>query len=218
MCGRFVSVNKKKIIEKSFNISTTKNFLEKSYNVAPGQKINLILNNNRELILDSLIWGYSFYSKNYNKYQTIINSRIETINSKFLFKDSFLKRKCIILANGYYEWQKTKNKKIPYFINIPELESIFFAGIWRIEKRNNINTPVCCIITKEANKKIAFIHHRMPIIFSFSEALIYLNDTSNEFSKNIKNSEIEDELDFYEISTIVNNPLNNYKKCIEPMN
>ena len=218
MCGRFVSVNKKKIIEKSFNISTTKNFLEKSYNVAPGQKINAILNNNKELILDSLNWGYSFYSKKNNKDQTIINSRIETINSKFLFKDSFLKRKCIILANGYYEWQKTKNKKIPYFINIPELESIFFAGIWRIENRNNIKTPVCCIITKEANKKITFIHHRMPIIFSFNEALLYLNDTSNEFSKNIKNSEIEDELDFYEVSTIVNNPLNNYKKCIEPMN
>ena len=218
MCGRFVSVNEKKIIEKSFNISTTKNFLEKSYNVAPGQKINAILNNNRELILDSLSWGYSFYSKNYNRDQTIINSRIETINSKFLFKDSFLKRKCIILANGYYEWQKTKNKKIPYFINIPELESIFFAGIWRIEKRNNIETPVCCIITKEANKNITFIHQRMPIIFSFNEALLYLNDTSNEFSKNIKNTEIEDELDFYEVSTIVNNPLNNYKKCIEPMN
>ena len=218
MCGRFVSVNEKQIIEKSFNISTTNNFLENSYNVAPGQKINIIFNNNKELILDSINWGYSFFNKNNNKDQTVINSRIETINSKFLFKDSFLKRKCIILANGYYEWQKTKNQKIPYFINIPELEPIFFAGIWRIEDRNNIKTPVCCIITKEANKKIAFIHHRMPIIFSFNESLNYLNDTSNEFSKNIKNTEIEDELDFYEVSTIVNNPLNNYKKCIEPMN
>ena len=218
MCGRFVSLNNKKIIEKSFNISKTKNFLEKSYNVAPTQKINVILNNNEDLILDSLNWGYSFYNKNYNKDQTIINSRIETINTKFLFKYSFLKRKCIILANGYYEWQKTQNKKIPYFINIPEHESIYFAGIWRIENRNNIKTPVCCIITKEANKKITFIHHRMPIILSFNESLLYLNDTSNEFSKNIKNAEIEDELDFYEVSTFVNNPLNNNKRCIEPMN
>ena len=88
MCGRFVSVNKKKIIEKSFNIFLTKNFLEQSYNVAPGQKINVILNNNNDLILDSINWGYSFFSKNNNKYQTVINSRIETINSKFLFKDS----------------------------------------------------------------------------------------------------------------------------------
>ena len=99
MCGRFVSLNKKKIIEKSFNIFLTKNFLEQSYNVAPGQKINVILNNNKELILDSINWGYSFFDKNNNKDQTVINSRIETINSKFLFKDSFLKRKCIILAN-----------------------------------------------------------------------------------------------------------------------
>ena len=218
MCGRFVSLNKKKIIEKSFNISKSKNFLDKSYNVSPGQKINVILNNNKELILDSLNWGYSFYNKNNNKDQTVINSRIETINSKFLFKDSFLKRKCIILANGYYEWQKSNNKKIPYFINIPELENIFLAGIWRIEDRNEIKTPVCCIITKEANNKITFIHNRMPIIFSLNEALIYLNDTSNEFSKNIKSTEIEDELDFYKVSTIVNNPLNNYKRCIDPIN
>ena len=178
----------------------------------------MILNNNKELILDSINWGYSFFDKNNNKDQTVINSRIETINSKFLFKDSFLKRKCIILANGYYEWQKTKNQKKPYFINIPELEPIFFAGIWRIEDRNNIKIPVCCIITKEANKKITFIHNRMPIIFSFNESLNYLNDTSNEFSKNITSTEIEDELDFYEVSTIVNNPLNNYKRCVDPIN
>ena len=85
-------------------------------------------------------------------------------------------------------------------------------------RKDNIKTPVCCIITKEANKKITFIHHRMPIILSFNESLLYLNDTSNEFSKNIKNAEIEDELDFYEVSTFVNNPLNNNKRCIEPMN
>jgi len=209
---------KKKIIEKSFKISQTKNFYENSYNVAPAQKINVILNNKEELILDSLNWGYSFFNKNNNKNQKVINCRIETVNSKFLFKDSFLKRKCIILANGYYEWKKINNKKIPYFINIPVLEPIYFAGIWRIEDHNNIKTPVCSIITKEANNKITFIHHRMPIIFSFNEALIYLNDTSNNFSKKIKNTEIEDELDFYEVSTIVNNPTNNFKSCIEPMN
>ena len=58
----------------------------------------------------------------------------------------------------------------------------------------------------------------MPIIFSFNESLNYLNDTSNEFSKNITSTEIEDELDFYEVSTIVNNPLNNYKRCVDPIN
>ena len=218
MCGRFINITEEKKIKKIFNISKIKKFSEKSYNISPQQNINVLFLDEGDVKLDSIKWGYSFYNEYTNKNQLIINSRLETINSKLLFKESFLKRKCIILANGYYEWRKTKNKKIPYFINIPELESIFFAGIWRIEKRNNIKTPVCCIITKEANKKITFIHHRMPIILSFNEALFYLNDTSNEFSKNIKNTEIEDELDFYEVSTIVNNPLNNYKKCIEPMN
>ena len=60
-----------------------------------------------------------------NKNQLIINSRLETINSKLLFKESFLKRKCIVLANGYFEWKSLNNEKLPYFINLPEKELFF---------------------------------------------------------------------------------------------
>ena len=217
MCGRFVSVNKKKIIEKSFNISTTKNFLEKSYNVAPGQKINAILNNKKELILDSLNWGYSFYNKNNNKDQTIINSRIETINSKFLFKDSFLKRKCIILANGYYEWSIKNNIKFPYFINIPDKEMIYFAGIWKYLNFKKSSMKVFSIITKPANKLLKEIHDRMPGTLSTEESKDYLDHNNSNYLINNVQLILEEYFEFFKISKFVNNPINNSSECIKPI-
>ena len=137
MCGRFVSIAKKNKIKKIFNVKKENNFSEESYNISPSKKINVLYYKDGELILDSLKWGYSFFSKFNEKNQLVINSRLETINSKLIFKDSYLKRKCIIIANGYFEWKRVNEKKQPYFINIPEQELFYFAGIWRSEDFND---------------------------------------------------------------------------------
>ena len=218
MCGRFINISEKNKIKKIFNVDNVKSYSSKSYNISPQQNINVLLFDKGVLTLDSIKWGYNFYNKLTNKNQIVINSRIETINSKILFKESFLKRKCIVLANGYFEWKKINNLKFPYFINLPEAETIYFAAIWRLEKINNLNVSVCCIITKEANKRIKDIHSRMPLIFSSNEAIKYLHDNDNQFCKNLNESEIENDLDFYEISKEVNNPINNYKKNLNPIN
>ena len=218
MCGRFINISEKRKIEKIFNVNKIKNISNQSYNINPNENINVLYFENEDLILSSKKWGYNFFDKKNNKTQTVFNSRIETIKHKFLFRESFLKRKCIVIANGYYEWQSINNEKIPYLINIPNLETIYFAGIWRQEKINNNIVSVCCIITKEANNLIKNIHNRMPIIFSSSEALAYINDNSNRFFNNHKESEIENELDFYKISKQINNPKNNSKEFLKPLN
>ena len=218
MCGRFISIAKKNKIKKIFNVKKENNFSEESYNISPSKKINVLYYKDGELILDSLKWGYSFFSKFNEKNQLVINSRLETINSKLIFKDSYLKRKCIIIANGYFEWKRVNEKKQPYFINIPEQELFYFAGIWRGEDFNDKKQTVCCIITKNANKKIERIHNRMPVIFSLNEALTYLEDKSNNYISSLLESEIEKELDFYKISNKINNPKNNYKECLNPIN
>ena len=218
MCGRFINITEEKKIKKIFNISEINKFSKKSYNIRPQQNINVLFLDEGDVKLDSIKWGYSFYNEYTNKNQLIINSRLETINSKLLFKESFLKRKCIVLANGYFEWKSLNNEKLPYFINLPEKELFFFAGIWRLEQINNNIVSVCCIITKEANNEIKNIHDRMPVIFSYNEALNYLDDKNNEFCKKLKQSEIESDLDFYQISKKINNPLNNFKECLDPIN
>ena len=118
MCGRFASyknLNKLKII---FDVINSDFSLTQSYNVSPGQDVNIILNYKFENYLLASNWGYNFINSKTQNSQSVINSRIETINSKLLFKDSFLKRKCIIPANGYFEWSQQEGEKKPYFIQL----------------------------------------------------------------------------------------------------
>ena len=217
MCGRFVNINEKKKILKIFNAKDLAKSNNKSFNVAPGRNIDVIFIDEGNYFIDSFYWGYSFIDTKSNVLQNVINSRLETINTKLLFKDSYLRRKCIIIANGYYEWKNVENNKKPYFINLPVNELICFAGIWRNEIKKGNKLKVCNIITKSANSKLSFIHNRMPFILSIPDSIKYLNDTTNTFSFSNRESNIEEDLDYYEISKYVNNPSNDSKECINPI-
>ena len=217
MCGRFVNIEKKEKIEKLFPSSKILNYSNKSYNISPSNLINVIYKNNNNIYIDNLFWSFSYFNKQNNITQFVINARIETIVSKYLFKESFIKRKCLIISNGYFEWKKIDNTKQPYFISIPKNELMFFGGIWRQEIKNNVKTNVVCIITKDANKDLSKIHSRMPLIMSHNEGLEFLNDNDNKFLKNNK-SVVEDDIDFFPVSKNVNNPKNNDENCIKEIN
>ena len=133
MCGRFASYKHHEKLNKIFDLKNKIENKLNSYNVTPGQNINIILNYNYYNYILESNWGYSFVNKTTNQNQTVINSRIETINDKLLFKESFTKRKCIIPINGYYEWKNNGNQKIPYFVQLGDGELIYLAGIWRKE-------------------------------------------------------------------------------------
>ena len=217
MCGRFVNIEKKEKIVKLFPSSKVLNYSNISYNISPSNLINVIYKNNNNIYIDNLFWSFSYFNKQNNITQFVINSRIETIVSKYLFKESFIKRKCLIISNGYFEWKKIDNTKQPYFISIPKNELMFFGGIWRQEIKNNVKTNVVCIITKDANKDISKIHSRMPLIMSHNEGLEFLNDNDNKFLENNK-SVVEDDIDYFPVSKNVNNPKNNDENCIKEIN
>ena len=217
MCGRFININKTNSIKKNFNIINSISEDLISYNIAPSQ-ISFIITNNKKINLEKAKWGYSFIDKKTNSEKSIINSRLETIMDKILFKESYYKRKCIIPANGYFEWSIKKQVKIPYFIHIPLSEPMYFAGIWKyINYKNNMD-KVFTILTKEANKQIKVIHHRMPVLLSSTEGEEYLQDKDSSYLKKNYVSLLEEDLDYYSISKFVNNPLNNSKECIQPVN
>ena len=217
MCGRFVNIEKKEKILKLFPSSKLLNYSNISYNISPSNLINVIYKNNNDIFIDNLFWSFSYFNKQNNITQFVINARIETIASKYLFKESFIKRKCLIISNGYFEWKKIDNTKQPYFISIPKNELMFFGGIWRQEIKNNIKTNVACIITKEANENLSKIHSRMPLIMSYNEGLEFLNDTDNKFLENNK-SVVEEDIDYFPVSKNVNNPKNNDENCIKEIN
>ena len=215
MCGRFASYKNLNKLKNIFDVINSDFNITQSYNVSPGQDVNIILSYKFENYLLSSNWGYNFINSKTQNNQSVINSRIETINSKLLFKDSFLKRKCIIPANGYFEWSQQEGEKKPYFIQLGAGELIYLAGVWRKEKYNNDKRRVFSIITKAANSKINKIHHRMPVVLNTNNAQDYLETKDNDL---IFNNYEDVDLNITEVSKHVNNPKNNDEKCIATIN
>ena len=215
MCGRFASYKNLNKLKNIFNICNSDFSTTQSYNISPGQDVNIVLNYKFDNYLLSSNWGYNFINNKTKNNQSVINSRIETINSKLLFKDSFLKRKCIIPANGYFEWSEKEGEKKPYYIQLGDGELIYFAGVWRKEKYNNDKRRVFSIITKAADININKIHHRMPLVLNANAAQDYL-ELKND---NLNFNNFEDvDLKFTEVSKHVNSPKNNDEKCIIRIN
>jgi len=217
MCGRFINLTKTSSLKKKFDIVSPQTKDLRSYNISPSQTSNIIFKKNI-INIDESKWGYSFFDKKNNQEKNIINSRIETINNKVLFKESYYKRKCIIPLNGYYEWSLIDNNKIPFFIHIPPCEPMYLAGIWKYINFKKDDQKVFTIITKNANENIRKIHHRMPVLLSVEEGMEYLDDDNSSFLNDNFSSSLESELDFYSVSKFVNNPLHNSEKCILPVN
>ena len=218
MCGRFININKIDRLKKTFYINESKNInYNISYNISPSQS-SIIITNINSFFIESANWGFKFFDKKENVEKNIINSRLESIKNKLIFKESFEKRKCIIPANGYYEWAIHNNVKIPYFIQIPNLEPIYFAGIWKYVNFKINSFKLFSIITKSSNNSLKEIHKRMPIILSLDEAKYYLEKNNFDYLDQSFHSIIEDYLMFSVVSKFVNNPFNNSEECIKSIN
>ena len=218
MCGRFVNLNKIDKLNKIFEINESENVENGiSYNIAPSQS-TIIITNSKFFKIEKADWGMKFFDKRQNQEKNIINSRLETIQNKILFKESFEKRRCVIPANGYYEWSINDNIKIPYFINIPDKETIYFAGIWKYLNFKKSSMKVFSIITKPSNSLLKEIHDRMPVTLSSEESKDYLDHNNSDYLKNNVKSLLEEYFEFFKISKFVNNPINNSSECIKPIN
>ena len=218
MCGRFVNLNKIDKLNRIFEINESENVENGiSYNIAPSQS-TIIITNSKFFKIEKANWGMKFFDKKQNQEKNIINSRLETIQKKILFKELFEKRRCVIPANGYYEWSVKDNIKIPYFINIPDKEMIYFAGIWKYFNFKKSSMKVFSIITKPANNLLKEIHDRMPVTLSAEESKDYLDHNNSDYLTNIVQSILEEYFEFFKISKFVNNPINNSSECIKAIN
>lgn len=138
------------------------------YNAAPSQALPVILNTSPERI-SRLRWGLSpLWKMNSKRRDGIINVRMETLRDKATFQADLLERRCLVLADGFYEWQAVgKGPKIPYCFTLRDGSPFAFAGIWEVSQRKDGSTvPTFAIITTEANELMAPIHHRMPVILT----------------------------------------------------
>jgi putative SOS response-associated peptidase YedK len=223
MCGRFVGYRSFHELKKAFPIDKAACDVAENYNVAPSQEVLAIIKHDNENWLEKLHWGFvPFWAKDISIGSRMINARVETVASKPSFRNAFNKRRCLILADGFYEWKGTKGQKQPMFITLPDGNPFAFAGLW--ETWNNKDDPdniykSCAIITTQASDSIREIHHRMPAILKpemYEPWLDPMNQDVNELA-NILQTGIETELVSHAVSKNVNSVKNNEPSNIIPV-
>ena len=207
MCGRYCV---RKPVSKTVNLVKTNIKVEDTdnYNAHPSQKLPVIRSYTNGKALELCQFGLiPEWSKKLDKFSPLINARKETLMEKITFKNLIQTSRCIVLADGYYEWKREEKIKTPYYFTKEDDQIMYFAGI----HQNN----QFCIITREASEKISSIHHREPVIINQSQINNYLNIKKNAIE--VLNSIKPPNLKFHEISKDVNNPVNNDPSIIKAL-
>ena len=167
MCGRYTLTMPVDSIRELFDLKVRSD-LTGRYNLAPGQDITaLYLNKDGEFQLTTQNWGLlPNWARDLKSTKRMINARSETIENKPYFRQAFQRRRCLIPADGFYEWKKVTNQiKQPYYIRLNGGIPFCFAGIWeKFTSRDHGPLETCAILTTEATPELNLIHHRMPVI------------------------------------------------------
>ena len=224
MCGRFVQYSPLQTIQQILDVGTVSFEVIPNYNVAPTQKIITVIKHNNENKLEKLHWGLvPFWAKDISIGSRMINARAETVSQKPSFRNAFRKRRCLIPADGFYEWKGEKGNKQPYYVAIPSGEPFAFAGLWETwtdkETGEESVYKSCTIITTAASESIREIHHRMPVILDpkFHEKWLNAEIQDPKALQVIINDGIIHDMKYYPVSKLVNSVKNNDPNCIKPV-
>lgn len=216
MCGRFSMTSPWELLKERFDVEIPESDYRLRYNAAPGQDLFVIPEETpKEAQLYH--WGLvPFWAKDPKIGNRLINARAETVAEKPAFRKSFQKHRCLVLADGFYEWDKKGGKRIPYRVMLKNEEPFAFAGIcdyWKDKEGNELKS--FSIITTDANQLIEKIHDRMPVILSREDEKVWLDPQLDikEAIKMLKPFPAE-EMKMYPVSTLVNSPKNDIPEII----
>lgn len=218
MCGRYTLRTPVDSLAERFKIQEYPSSLTPNYNTAPTQEVAAVVEEDDQRKLEMFHWGLiPSWAKDPAIGNKMINARAETVSEKPSFRSAFKKRRCLILADGFYEWQKTDNGKQPYHIKMQDDSPFAFAGLWEIWKDEE-EIRSCTIITTEANNLMNEIHHRMPVILPPENYEMWLDPDFDE--KEALTSLLKpypaNVMEAYPVSRRVNKPSNNEPSVVEP--
>ena len=175
MCGRFTLKTPERVKFDALNTYDPDDLVPR-YNIAPSQNVLTILERNSEREATFLRWGLiPFWSK---EPKGFINARAETVEQKPAFNESFQRRRCLIPADGFYEWERNGKISQPYYFQMKDQAPFAFAGIWDRWKSDGDWITSCAIVTTKANELLATVHHRMPVIVPPESHDLWLNEES----------------------------------------
>lgn len=225
MCGRY-TLRRINIVYSDFDAAPESLFEEFSerarFNVAPSQDIVVIrLNKEGKRMVGAVRWGLiPSWAKDAPKMQPI-NARAETASTSGMFRQAFARRRCIIPADGFYEWKKLDPKtKQPMFIHFPDDRLFGFAGLWERWQGAEGEKPLdtCTILTTAPNELMAGIHDRMPAILKPEDYDLWLDRNADlQAVEKLLRPYPDGELEATPVSRMVNSPKNDLPDCIKPL-
>lgn len=222
MCGRFTLTVNPADLQDTFSKFIFPEKFAPRFNIAPSQPI-LAVPNDGANAADFFIWGLiPMWAKDPSIGNRLINARGETVAEKPSFRGAFKYKRCLILADGFYEWKANPGTKTktPYFIHMKDRKPFVFAGLWDSwESPDGSSVKTCTIITTEPNELMEPIHNRMPVILHTRDYAKWLEtspQTPDSLLPLIK-SYPADEMSAYPVSTLVNKPSNDKPELVVPV-
>ena len=218
MCGRFTLRSPVESIASLFDGLAMPEWKPR-FNIAPTQPVACVRNRTGNAAIDRLRWGLvPSWAKDPGIGARMINARGETVASKPAFRNAFRTRRCLVLADGFYEWKKIGQQKYPFYITRPDDMLFCMAGLWETWGPVNQSVETCTIITTEANATLKPLHERMPVILGSDDYDFWLD---TEFCDQTRLQELlrpvpNQDLVMREVSRVVNKVANDSPACIEP--
>lgn len=219
MCGRYTLIQPAAAIA-SFGLNEIPN-LEPRYNIAPTQLVPAILQSSDHLRqFQNLRWGLiPFWAKEPSIGARLINARAETVSEKPSFRSAFRHRRCLIITDGFYEWQRQGSKKQPFYFRLQNGQPFAFAGLWEHWKSSDTQITSCTIVTTQANEILRPIHDRMPVILNPKDYELWLDPTYENSGQlqQLLQPYASEAMISYPVSTKVNSPSYNSPECINSL-
>ena len=218
MCGRFTRKSPTKKLAEKFGVAETP-LLGESYNIAPGQAVMGIREAEGEREATLFKWGLvPRWANDPAIGNKLKNARSETVTEKPSFREAFVRRRCLIPADGFYEWSRRGGKKLPYYFYMRDGEPFAIAGLWERWEGGDEPLETCTVLTTEANELLAPYHDRMPVILKPKDYDLWLDADVRraELLKPLLRPYPHEKMSTYAVSPLVNSPSNDNPRCIEP--
>lgn len=221
MCGRFtLTVDTQKLTEAFAQFEPPKELFPR-YNIAPSQPVAVVANTGQNKV-DFFVWGLiPSWAKDPKIGNRMINARSETLAEKPSFRTAYRRRRCLVLADGFYEWRKNPDKtKTPMYLQLKSKEPFAFAGLWeQWHSPHGDEVLSCTIITTRPNDFVAQIHNRMPVILPPQAYEQWLDPAEQQPDRlqPLLAPYPAQEMSAYPVSRVVNNPQNESPDCIAPV-
>lgn len=226
MCGRFALIAPGETLIEQFGLSpeasSTLSPLSPRYNIAPTQPVLAIrlARDSEEREPAIFHWGLiPSWSKDRKFGSRLINARSETVAEKPSFRAAFRRRRCLIPADGFFEWQRNANRKQPIYVHSHDGKPFAMAGLWETwHAADGSVIDSCTILTTEPNELMEPIHNRMPVILESPDYDMWLHPGDDpSVALHLLRPYPSEKMNAYPVSTLVNNPRNDSPECIKPL-